>query len=116
MPELVELKGVGPVLAKACAERGYESVETIAAAKADDLVVVRGISPARAQMLIEAARTLLNGGSATEATVADVGGGPAVRVKPAKKDNGKKKKKNKKKRKKDKKNKKGKKQKSKKKK
>ena len=32
MPELVDIRGVGPVLAKACAENGYVSVEKIAAA------------------------------------------------------------------------------------
>ena len=60
MPELIEIKGIGPALAKACAAKGYGSVETVAAAVLNDLVAVPGISEAKAKLVIEAARDLLN--------------------------------------------------------
>ncbi|MGI9418035.1 MAG: helix-hairpin-helix domain-containing protein [Geminicoccaceae bacterium] len=59
MPELTEIKGVGPVLAKACAENGYDNVQQIAAAMLHDLVAVPGISEAKAKLVITAAQDLL---------------------------------------------------------
>jgi Holliday junction resolvasome RuvABC DNA-binding subunit len=59
MPEIVEIRGVGPVLAKACADNGYGSVQKIAMAPLDELVVVPGVSDARARQLIAAAQALL---------------------------------------------------------
>ena len=59
MPELTAIKGVGPVLAKACAENGYDHVEQIAAAMLHDLVTVPGISEAKAKLVIAAAQDLL---------------------------------------------------------
>ena len=70
MSEIVEIKGVGPVLAKACAGKGYGSVEKIAAAMVVELVAVPGVSEVRAKQLIDAAKTLLNGGSMETAVVA----------------------------------------------
>ena len=108
MPKIVELKGIGPVLAKACAQHGYGSVESIAAAKIGEFVLVPGISHIRAQHLIEAARSLLDGKPAPEAVTADAGAGSNAKSKRTQKDCSKKKKKNKKKLKKKKKNKKSK--------
>lgn len=113
MPEIVELKGIGPVLAKACAKHGYGSVETIAAAKLGEFVLVPGISHVRAQHLIEAARSLLDGGPAAEAVTADAGAGSNAKNEPTQKDCSKKKKRDKKKSKNKKKNKKSKKNKKK---
>ena len=62
MPEIVEIKGIGPVLAKDCVANGYGSVEKIATAKVAEFIVVPGVSEVRAEQLIGAARTLLNGG------------------------------------------------------
>lgn len=67
MPEITEIKGVGPVLAKACVGNGYGSVEEIAAAMVGELVAVPGVSEIRAKQLIGAAQTLLNGGSPASA-------------------------------------------------
>ena len=62
MPKLIDLNGVGPVLANACVEHGYRSVEDIAAARESELVAVPGVSSIRAKQLIEGAKVLLNGG------------------------------------------------------
>ena len=62
MPKLIDLNGVGPVLANACVEHGYRSVEDIAAARESELVAVPGVSSIRAKQLIERAKVLLNGG------------------------------------------------------
>ncbi|MGI9493980.1 MAG: helix-hairpin-helix domain-containing protein [Geminicoccaceae bacterium] len=59
MPELIAIKGVGPVLAKACAENGYDRVEQIAAAMLHDLIAVPGINEAKAKLVIAAAQDLL---------------------------------------------------------
>ncbi|MBC8242604.1 MAG: helix-hairpin-helix domain-containing protein [Alphaproteobacteria bacterium] len=59
MGALTEIKGIGPVLAKACADKGYRTVKKVAAAVAADLATVPGISEARAKILIAAAQTLL---------------------------------------------------------
>lgn len=62
MPKLIDLNGVGPVLANACIEHGYRSVEDIAAARESEFVVVPGVSNIRARQLIQEAKALLNGG------------------------------------------------------
>lgn len=67
MPELTEIKGVGPVLAKACVDKGFDNVERIAAAVLHDLVAVPGISEARARLVITAAQNLLQNGAAASA-------------------------------------------------
>ena len=67
MPEIVEIKGVGPVLAKACMERGFESVQMIATATVAELATISGVGEARAQTLIDAAQTLLDGMPASQA-------------------------------------------------
>ncbi len=73
MSKLIDLNGVGPVLANACIEHGYRSVADIAAAREDELVIVPGISNARARVLIDGAKALLNGGvPPVGATVANV--------------------------------------------
>ncbi len=88
MPEIVDIKGVGPVLAKACIEQGYGSVEKIAGAKVMEFVIVPGVSEVRAKLLIEEAKLLLNGA----APVSGLETGVEVGSKPAKKDGSKKKK------------------------
>lgn len=67
MPELTEIKGVGPVLAKACVDKGFDNVERIAVAVLNDLVAVPGISEARARLVITAAQNLLQNGAAASA-------------------------------------------------
>ena len=72
MPELVEIKGIGPAMAKACAENGYASVEQIAAAMVSEFVAVPGVNEARARQLIDAAKLVLNGAAApTDVAAAD---------------------------------------------
>ena len=63
MPELVEIKGVGPVLAAECAVAGFGSVEKIAGAKANELATVRGVGVVRAKSMISAAQSLLDSSS-----------------------------------------------------
>ncbi len=80
MPELTAIKGVGPVLAKACAENGYDHVEQIAAAMLHDLIVVPGISEAKAKVVIAAAQDLLqeDSGSNGEAAPSEAAAEPAA--------------------------------------
>ena len=59
MATITELKGVGPVLAKACVDKGYRSVKDIATAVAAELETVPGIGHARAGMLIAAAKQVM---------------------------------------------------------
>ncbi len=93
MGALTEIKGIGPVLAKACTDKGYRSVKKIAAAVVAELVVVPGISEARAKTLIAAAKSLHEGSPKAKAAVA----GDAAKInsggkkKPAKKSSPKKK-------------------------
>ena len=61
MPEIVEITGIGPALATACAEAGFSSVDEIASAAPADLAVVPGIGETRAVSLITAAQSMLNG-------------------------------------------------------
>lgn len=59
MIEIIEIRGIGPVLAKACADSGYASVREIAAALSSELMTVHGVSEAKARRLIDAAKALL---------------------------------------------------------
>ena len=70
MAEITKIKGVGPVLAKACIEQGYGTVEKVAEAKIVEFVAVPGVSEIRAKLLIEAAIELLNSATTANATVA----------------------------------------------
>lgn len=92
MPEIVDIKGVGPVLAKACIERGYGSIEKIAGAGILELVAVPGVSETRAKQLIDAAKLLLNGASPVNAATAseaksELGASPVKMAGPKKKKN-----------------------------
>ncbi len=66
MHKLVEIKGVGEVLARAFAEKGFHCVEDIADATEADLVKVSGVSTVRAVHLIRSAKSLLADGAAPE--------------------------------------------------
>ena len=103
MPKLIDLNGVGPVLANACVEHGFRSVADIASARESALVAVPGVSNTRAKQLIEGAKALLNGGvSPADATTANANAehaapdSPPERVRVKTKKKGKKKKANKK--------------------
>ncbi len=61
MPEIVEITGIGPTLATACAEAGFLRVDEIASAAPAELATVPGIGEIRAVVLINAAQLLLNG-------------------------------------------------------
>lgn len=96
MPEIIDIKGVGPVLVSACEACGFDSLEKLAGATAGELSAVPGVGEAKAASLIAAAQALLDGASADaggKANGAAVGG---MKAKKAKKDKGKKKKKDKK--------------------
>ncbi len=56
MPSIHEVKGVGPTMAAALSEKGILTPEQLAGMKADDLLMVEGVGPARAIMLIDAAK------------------------------------------------------------
>ena len=60
MLKLDELKGVGPALVSACAEKGYRSVEDVAEAAVDELASVSGVGEIRAKELISSAKLLLD--------------------------------------------------------
>lgn len=70
MAEILDIKGVGPVLAKACIDKGFSSVGKIAAAMFTDLVVVPGVSETKAKLLIGSAQTLLSDQPATNGAAA----------------------------------------------
>ena len=59
MPEIMEIKGVGPVLGLACTQSGYNSVKKLAAASVAELSEVPGVGQAKARSLIAAAQLLL---------------------------------------------------------
>jgi len=59
MSALTDIKGIGPVLAKACADKGYRTIKKIATAVVAELATVPGISEARAKVLVAAAKSLL---------------------------------------------------------
>jgi hypothetical protein len=73
MPELLEIKGVGPVLEAACKKHGYGSLKAVAAAVVDDLVVIPGVSEARAIYLINSAQSLLPTEPASKVVAASKG-------------------------------------------
>ena len=56
---IAELPGVGPKLAEALKESGYETVDRIARAGVEDLVQVKGIGDKTAEKLIEAAKEVM---------------------------------------------------------
>ncbi len=89
MSAITDIKGVGPVLAKTCADRGFGSIKKISTAKAADLAAVPGIGEAKAQLMIADALALLAAVPATD-------GKAAVEAKKQKKKKGKKSKKAKK--------------------
>lgn len=109
MPEITEIKGVGPVLGLACTESGFGSVKGLAAASVAELAAIPGVGEAKAKSLIGAAQLLLGEPATSAATStkagkangAATGGMEAKKVKTSKDDKKKKKKKNKKKDKKD---------------
>ncbi len=70
MRELTEIKGVGPVLAKACVDNGFDNVERVAAAMLHDLIAVPGINEAKARLVIAAAQDLLKDAPAPSAEAA----------------------------------------------
>lgn len=61
MPEIVNITGIGPALATACAEAGFSGVDKIARATPAELATVPGIGETSAKTLIIAAQSLLNG-------------------------------------------------------
>ena len=67
MNEIIKIKGVGPVLAKAFTKMGFSDVEQIANGTVADLVVVSGVSEKRAKELTKAAKLLLKNLALTEA-------------------------------------------------
>jgi NAD-dependent DNA ligase len=77
MPEIHDIRGVGPVLASAFAESGYGSVKQVATSSVAELAAVPGVGQARARALISAAQLLLNGADVSAATDA-VEAGPSV--------------------------------------
>ena len=97
MPKLIDVKGIGPVLAKACAANGFGSVEKIAKAKDTEFSSVPGVSEARAAVIIEAAMALLetSGSTASNAGTEDKTTSKKNRVKNKKDKKDKKKKKKK---------------------
>ncbi|MHA1835949.1 MAG: DNA repair and recombination protein RadA [Candidatus Odinarchaeia archaeon] len=64
-PELTQLAGVGPSIAKRLSESGYKSFESIAVATSDELAAAVDIGKATAQKIIESARSLLKIGFET---------------------------------------------------
>ena len=67
MNEIIKIKGVGPVLAKAFTKKGFGNIEKIADGKVADLATVSGVSEMRAKELIKAAKLLLKNLALTEA-------------------------------------------------
>lgn len=60
MRKIIEIKGVGPVMAVACSDKGYHSIEDIAEASVAGLSTVPGVGRIRAKELIDSAQMLLN--------------------------------------------------------
>ena len=69
MRKLVEIKGIGEVLATAFTEKGFHSVQDIAEATETELATVSGVSTIRAAQLIDSAQTLLTAGAQSESAV-----------------------------------------------
>lgn len=55
---ITEIKGIGPQTAKTLAEHGYSNAEDLATAQPNDLAAISGFGPVRANLVIEAAKTL----------------------------------------------------------
>lgn len=68
MPEINEIKGVGPVLGLACTKSGFGSVKKVAAATEAELATVPGVGEAKAKSLIIAAQLLLGEPASSAAT------------------------------------------------
>lgn len=58
---ITDIKGVAGQTAETLTENGFDSVETIAQASVEALCAVPGFGPARAQLVIDNARSLLDG-------------------------------------------------------
>ena len=71
MSKLVDIRGIGPFIAKALAASGVRTVEALACASSDKLVAVRGISTAKADVIQAAAKELLAAGEAAAPTDKD---------------------------------------------
>lgn len=61
MPTILDVKGVGPSLAEELAKQGIQTPEQLAGLRTDDLVTVSGVGPARANLLIAAAKAAVDG-------------------------------------------------------
>jgi len=59
MSAVTEIKGIGPVLAAACAKKGFTTVQKIAATTPEAFATVPGISEARGRAMINLANLLL---------------------------------------------------------
>lgn len=66
MPTILDIKGVGPALAKELAKLGILNSEQLATLQAEDLLTVSGVGPARAMQLIAAAKASVQGNSPDE--------------------------------------------------
>lgn len=97
MSRIVDITGIGPTLATACVEAGFPCVDSIAGATAPELATVPGIGELRAQTLISAAQSLLNGADQAEARGAARPGAEKTKKRIKNKDKDKKSKKQKKK-------------------
>ena len=67
MPEITDIKGVGPVLGEAFKKCGFENVEQVAGASVSALAVVPGLGESRAKSMIDAALVLLANGPVVNA-------------------------------------------------
>ncbi len=56
---LFSLEGLSDVMAKKLMEMGYETVQLLAAAKADDLMEIEGVGPKKAEKLIASAKEFM---------------------------------------------------------
>lgn len=61
MPTIHDVKGVGPTLAAELAKQGILTSEQLADLRADDLLSVSGVGSARANLLIAAAKAVVEG-------------------------------------------------------
>lgn len=67
MPTILDVKGVGPTLAAELAKQRILTSEQLAGLRADDLLNISGVGSARANLLIAAAKAVVEGrGSAVE--------------------------------------------------
>lgn len=61
MPTILDVKGVGPSLAAELAKQGILTPEQLAGLRTEDLLTVSGVGPARANLLIAAAKAAVDG-------------------------------------------------------